>query len=38
MEIGCNIMTHEREEAHDSVSGVAFADKLTVDSLSIEDI
>ena len=38
MEIGCNIMTHEREEARDCISGVAFADKLTVDSPSVEHI
>jgi hypothetical protein len=38
MEIGCDVMTHKCEEAHGSVGGVAFADKLAVNSTAVENV
>jgi hypothetical protein len=38
VKIGCDIVAHECKEARDSVSGVALADKLAVNSMSVENV
>ena len=38
MEIWRNVVRHEREETHYGISGVAFADELEIDIISVEDV
>ena len=38
MEIWRNVVRHERKETHYGISGVAFADELEIDSISVEDV
>lgn len=38
MEIWRDVVTHEREEAHYGISGIAFANELEIDSISVEDV
>lgn len=38
MEIWRDVVTHEREETHYGVGGVAFADELEINGISVEDV